>query len=253
MSVALQHIDDIPAYIFGKESQMSYRGYSAMLDHAEGVEGFALWFSCAAFGLLVLYFCWFNFWGMRGANHTVSFKFLGFHRGDYSAKMEYITPSFQRYCLSAIAMGLLSIWLYGVAFGGVGAAGGSSYNESIAIYILVAVASVALYQYLIVTLIGVVAASPETTKVIYLIKGITMSILTMIATPTIICYALAHGSAQQFFLYIIVFTLVAVASVYVFETFLLFMAKKVSVLHTILYLCAVEVFPVTLLWGFFYR
>jgi len=47
---------------------------------------------------------------------------------------------------------------------------------------------------------------------------------------------------------IIAVELAAAAALYLKETLNLFLSKKVSILHWFLYLCTVEVFPVSLLW-----
>ncbi len=41
--------------------------------------------------------------------------------------------------------------------------------------------------------------------------------------------------------------------IYLFRSYLLFASQKISILHWILYLCTVEIFPLTLLWAFFVR
>ncbi len=42
-------------------------------------------------------------------------------------------------------------------------------------------------------------------------------------------------------------------ALYLFRSCLLFMSQKISILHWFLYLCAVELLPITLLWAFFVR
>ncbi len=53
--------------------------------------------------------------------------------------------------------------------------------------------------------------------------------------------------------YIAITVAITFAAIYLFRTFLLFNAQKISILHWILYLCTVEIFPLTLLWALFVR
>lgn len=66
----------------------------------------------------------------------------------------------------------------------------------------------------------------------------------------LLCAFGAYDSLRFYFalLMVTIFTLV-----YIIRTFLLFRTKKISILLWILYLCAVEIFPITLAWAFFTR
>ncbi len=69
--------------------------------------------------------------------------------------------------------------------------------------------------------------------------------------PWIVLSALRGGSDLFFYISMVfvgIFTLI-----YLIRSFLLFTSKKISILHWILYLCGVEIFPVTLIWAFFTR
>ncbi len=53
--------------------------------------------------------------------------------------------------------------------------------------------------------------------------------------------------------YLAVFSILTMLWVYLFRSFLLFTSQKISILQWILYLCTVEIFPITLIWAFFTR
>ncbi len=53
--------------------------------------------------------------------------------------------------------------------------------------------------------------------------------------------------------YLVVLVAVMFVGIYIYRSCSLFMAQKISILHWILYLCAVEIFPITLIWAYFVR
>ncbi len=53
--------------------------------------------------------------------------------------------------------------------------------------------------------------------------------------------------------YFAIFVAILFIVIYLFRTFLLFRSQKISILHWILYLCSVELIPITLVWVFFVR
>ncbi len=56
-----------------------------------------------------------------------------------------------------------------------------------------------------------------------------------------------------FMTYLAIIMAVTFIGIYIYRSFLLFINQKISILHWILYLCAVEIFPLTLIWAFFVR
>ena len=72
--------------------------------------------------------------------------------------------------------------------------------------------------------------------------------MILIVTP-VCCssHSVPQGTGGVWFC-IIAVELAAAAVLYLKETLNLFLSKKVSILHWFLYLCTVEVFPVSLLW-----
>ncbi len=113
--------------------------------------------------------------------------------------------------------------------------------------VLVATLGVVVLQIALLWVIGAVAMCADTTSTLLHLRKICFSIFTILCTPTVLLYALSEISRSNLFLYIIVAEVVAILLVFLYETFDLFVSKKISVLHWILYLCTVELFPVSLI------
>ncbi len=244
MSSELQHITDIPAYIFGEGSSLC----SQCAVAAQNVPT-PLWFLGFAALLCVVYLVWVNHWILRGGEHSFLFLFLGRHHGDYDEKFEDHDPAFATYIHSGALLGFLTIWIMLLVYT-------SLYLQPSYLLMATLMAGIFLvyiFQIIAIKAIGIISGYPEFMQMAETIKAIFFSILALIATPTVLCYALTRGEVQNIFAYIIAIQVVVLLGGFLYETFLLFLTKKVSVLHTILYLCAVEIFPVTLIWGFFGR
>ncbi len=95
MSPTLDHIADIPAYIFGQSSQRVCPSPTTQVV-LEGAEH-SLGFYISLFVVLVTYIFWINYWSAQGANHKTLFSFLGYQRGDYTAKLGGLNPQFKGY------------------------------------------------------------------------------------------------------------------------------------------------------------
>ncbi|MFI3324086.1 MAG: DUF4271 domain-containing protein [Rikenellaceae bacterium] len=247
MSAPHNCIPDIPAYIFGEQSRIALHEAPAAV--VEQLEGSPLWFNVTIFALLALYILWLNYWSMRSDNHRSIFKFLGYHRGDVEAKLQYITPSMKGYLNSTILLGVVAQTIAAVSL----LESEQLSNHYFCLFTLALSASVLAYQMLIINIIGHIAGESKMAAMLLYVKRICYAILTIVVTPIILCYAISSSASQLPLMYLTILGVSIVALILIYETFLLFIRKKVSVLHTILYLCTVEIFPFTLIWGFFYR
>ena len=113
--------------------------------------------------------------------------------------------------------------------------------------VLVVTMVVAAVQIALLWLIGRAAMCSDVTSTLLRLRKICFSIFTICCTPTVLLYALSEINSSVVLLYVIVAEVVALFLVFLYETFVLFASKKISVLHWILYLCTVELFPVSLI------
>jgi len=103
-----------------------------------------------------------------------------------------------------------------------------------------------LYQTTLLWLTGRITVSDRLTSALLYIKELYFAFALFLLTPALLLYALCPTGEGRVWSAIIVLQVLFVTVLFLRETILLFAAKKVSILHWILYLCIVEVFPVTL-------
>ncbi|MFI3333086.1 MAG: DUF4271 domain-containing protein [Rikenellaceae bacterium] len=255
MGSAEQLIDNIPQYIFGQHSFLSHQ--SQVVTSTPQDSFGRLLAALLALTLAVIYLAWVNHWSAHGGgNHYKIFRFLGYHRGNYNSKLELITPSFKTYIRTGNGLFVVTIWLLSLSmieyFGGGNSITISS-RWSLYIGAIIAIVVTYFFQMIIIVAIGWVMRSKSFATTMLYVKGILFNIAAITITPTALCFNLSRNTMQDIMLYIIAAQIAAAIIILLYESFFLFLEKKVSVLHTILYLCAVEVFPMTLVWGVLYR
>ncbi len=158
-----------------------------------------------------------------------------------------------RFFSTTVGVGLLLVAIMAVkgadlAPAMMGGAVGPSWIYAVAVpSVLVVSVLVAVLQSALLWVIGGVAMCSDTTSTLLRLRKICFSIITICCTPTVLLYALSEIGQSKVFLYLLVVEAVAILLVFLYETFVLFVSKKISVLHWILYLCTVELFPVSLI------
>ena len=111
-----------------------------------------------------------------------------------------------------------------------------------------ACAGVVLFQLATVRLAGAVTLSQPFISQIVLLKRTYFALAVIVTSPVLLLFALCPRGTGGVWFCIIVIELIVTAILYLREVLNLFISKKVSILHWFLYLCTVEVFPVSLLW-----
>ena len=116
--------------------------------------------------------------------------------------------------------------------------------------LLVSLASlgIAAYQTIAVRLAGALTHSQPFIAQLMLLKRTCFALGMILISPPLLLFALCPQGTGGVWFCIIAVELAAAAVLYLKETLNLFLSKKVSILHWFLYLCTVEVFPVSLLW-----
>lgn len=103
-----------------------------------------------------------------------------------------------------------------------------------------------LFQLGLLKLTGSITVSQSFVSSLLYLRKLYFRLLVLLSTPLLLLYAL-HLSGRSVPLAVLTALSVAfVAVLFLRETILLFVSKKVSILHWILYLCTVEIFPVSL-------
>ena len=108
--------------------------------------------------------------------------------------------------------------------------------------------SVVLYQMTVVRLTGAVTLSQPFISQLVLLKRTYFSLGVIVTSPALLLFALCPRGTGNVWFCIIIIELAVTAGLYLRETLNLFIAKKISILHWFLYLCMVEILPISLLW-----
>lgn len=102
------------------------------------------------------------------------------------------------------------------------------------------------FQNILLYLAGSVTVSRPFTMSLVRVKTIYFRLAAVVITPILLMWALSPAGSSRVFEIIIALQVLMIAVAFLRETFLLFVSKKLSIYHWILYLCAVEAFPVSL-------
>ena len=106
---------------------------------------------------------------------------------------------------------------------------------------LIAFESLSLY------IIGHISERTDICKGLMHIKLLHFGAVIALITPPILLYLLTSGRMAEVALWLLIFECCIALILFVKETFLFFHQQRVSIFHWILYLCALELAPITLL------
>lgn len=107
---------------------------------------------------------------------------------------------------------------------------------------------VAGYQWLLLRTVELLTLTQPLVGQLRQLRTLYFAAVTVLAAPTLLLLALCPPHTGKLWFALIVIELSVTLFLYIKETLILFLSKKVSILHWILYLCSVELFPVSLLW-----
>lgn len=124
--------------------------------------------------------------------------------------------------------------------------GGAALAVTLAVPIVLV--GVHLFQYVTLRATGEVLLCRDFISQLWQLKRICFSLFVIFCTPPLLLYMFVPSGSGRWLLVVMAFMLSTALFVYVKETISLFLSKKISILHWFLYLCTVELFPVSLLW-----
>ncbi len=114
---------------------------------------------------------------------------------------------------------------------------------------LVGVVGVALYGWAMLRMGGYLSLSGEFVRKILSMKRQLMILCAIFASPLFIISALANYNQGEWVLQLSGFVGVIFIFIFLRESFLLFVRQNFSILHWFLYLCGVEILPLTFIWA----
>ena len=108
--------------------------------------------------------------------------------------------------------------------------------------------AIIIAQSVVLSVVGVVTQSLSMVSALIRIRLIYFVLCVVLVAPILLIALLGQGAAYQIWLNMGLVAVAATLLLYAKESVELFISKKVSILHWILYLCAVEILPFTLVW-----
>ena len=109
-------------------------------------------------------------------------------------------------------------------------------------------AVIILFQSSIIRITGAITLTQPFIAQLSLLRRTYFALAVIVTSPTLLLFALCpKGTGGAWFILGAV-ELIITAVLYLRESLNLFISKKISILHWFLYLCTVEVFPISLLW-----
>ncbi len=103
-------------------------------------------------------------------------------------------------------------------------------------------------EWLLLQLIGLVTRSGSFIVRLLQLRQLYFTLANIVISPLLLLFVLCPPGRGGMWFFLIVIELAIMLLLYLREALGLFLAKKISILHWILYLCIVEIFPISLLW-----
>ena len=103
-------------------------------------------------------------------------------------------------------------------------------------------------QAALVRIAGAVTVSQPFVSQLMLLRRTYFALAVIVTSPALLLFALCPRGTGNVWFSVITIELAMTAFLYLKESLNLFISKKISILHWFLYLCSVEIFPVSLLW-----
>lgn len=103
-------------------------------------------------------------------------------------------------------------------------------------------------QAALVRIAGAVTVSQPFVSQLMLLRRTYFALAVIVTSPALLLFALCPRGTGNVWFSVITIELAMTAFLYLKESLNLFISKKISILHWFLYLCTVEIFPVSLLW-----
>lgn len=125
-----------------------------------------------------------------------------------------------------------------------------SHGAVLAMSLLATLACTAIVacQAALVRIAGAVTVSQPFVSQLMLLRRTYFALAVIFTSPALLLFALCPRGTGNVWFSVITIELAMTAFLYLKESLNLFISKKISILHWFLYLCIVEIFPVSLLW-----
>lgn len=104
------------------------------------------------------------------------------------------------------------------------------------------------FQWILLRLVGALTLTQPLITQLQQLRKVYFSSAVVLIAPALFLFTLGPQQTQKLWLGLVVAGSAVTLFLYLRETLNLFLSKKISIIHWFLYLCSVELFPVSLLW-----
>ena len=201
-------------------------------------------------GMAVLLFLLFSFLVFR---HRPSVRLL-FHslaaKGQFTQLITEQSVSFRLFIREARLVGFLALltvsFRCGLIWSDLPAWGFPENAEDFLLPLLAAVLlATLLYKRILLWIVAVLSRKDNRVECIRAFNKTWFTITTLILSPAILCCVLANPEEQKIAFAVFFILLTFSALYYLIKSFSFFVSLKISILQWILYLCAVEIWPIS--------
>jgi hypothetical protein len=117
------------------------------------------------------------------------------------------------------------------------------------IYILIGIAAISAFEYSLLWLVGKVTRGEEAVGAIIYMKRMSFALASIAMSPIFLFGVLSSEKLTESWNIVLFVECLILVFMYIKETLVFFVDKKIPIFHWILYLCTVEAFPLSLIWA----
>ena len=122
-------------------------------------------------------------------------------------------------------------------------------STTAAVYASLGVITINIYEWVVLWIVGKVTRYPDITGALLYMKRAGFSLAAIAMSPILLLGILSSSRVTDMWNIILILECAVLVLLFIKETLAFFIDKKIPIFHWILYLCAVEAFPLSLIWA----